>query len=186
MNLKPELTIPNILTFLRLFAVPVLCYLISQWPSYRLGAFLLFIGIWLTDMLDGFIARRFNMTSDFGKLFDPLVDKIFQLSTALTMHLVGRMPLWVVIFMFVREPAMVIGSIFLLKQRSKVVYSNILGKIATFLFVLAFVALFWVPDEPAYVFDLLFVPPVAIAVLATVTYTLKNFFNREVPWNHDH
>lgn len=174
MKVKVEWTIPNILTLLRLLAIPWLCFLIWQWPEYRLPAFLLFIGIWLTDLLDGFIARRFNQMSEFGKLFDPLVDKIFQLATAVTMFLVGRLPLWVPLFMVIREILMVFGSIFLLKKMDKVVYSSLIGKVATFLFVLAFAALFWVPNEPRIIRDLLFIPPVLTSIAATVFYTKRN------------
>ena len=174
MRLKVELTVPNVLTLLRLLAIPWLCRLIWQWPENRLQAFILFLAIWLTDMLDGFIARRFNQMSAFGKLFDPLVDKLFQLATAVTMFLIGRIPLWVPLFLFVREALMVLGSVFLLKRADKVVYSSLIGKASTFLFVVAFAALFWVPNEPRLIRDLLFVPPVLVSAVATVFYAKQN------------
>lgn len=82
MRLKFEATIPNFLTLLRFLAIPVMAWFISAGDDYRLLSFVLFLAIWLTDLLDGYIARNFNQTSDFGKLFDPLVDKIFQLTLA--------------------------------------------------------------------------------------------------------
>lgn len=177
-KLKFAWTVPNVLTLLRLLAIPFLCYLIWQWPEHRLKAFLLFLAIWLTDMLDGYIARHFNQMTAFGKLFDPLVDKLFQLATAVTMFLIGRIPLWVPLFLFVRELLMVIGSLFLLRKRNQVVYSSMIGKVATFLFVVAFAALFWVPSEPRIVRDLLFIPPVLCSFVATVFYASKNLFKR--------
>lgn len=174
MHVKVEWTIPNVLTLLRLLAIPFLCRLIWLWPERRLTAFILFLAIWFTDMLDGFIARRFNQTSEFGKLFDPLVDKLFQLATAITMFMIGRIPLWVPVFMLVREGLMILGSLFALKKLDKVVYSSLIGKLSTLLFVLAFGALFWVPDEPRLIRDLLFVPPVLVSTLATIYYACRN------------
>jgi ADP-glucose type glycogen/starch synthase len=75
------LNIPNVLTIIRLLAVVPLAILISCWPEKRLITVFIFAGIWVTDILDGFIARRFNMMTQFGKLFDPFVDKVFQVVT---------------------------------------------------------------------------------------------------------
>ena len=85
MKLRFEPTMPNILTLIRFLAIPVLAYLIYAGDEYNIVAFILFVAIWLTDMLDGYIARRFNQMTEFGKLFDPLVDKLFQLTTAVMM-----------------------------------------------------------------------------------------------------
>ncbi|HHT44075.1 MAG TPA: CDP-diacylglycerol--glycerol-3-phosphate 3-phosphatidyltransferase [Fastidiosipila sp.] len=181
MRVKVEWTIPNILTLLRLLAIPVLCFLIWQWPEHKVKAFVVFLAIWFTDLLDGYIARHYNMETEFGKLFDPLVDKIFQLATAITMFLINRIPVWVPLYLLVRELLMVFGSIFVLKNKDLVVHSSLIGKIATFLFVVAFAALFWVPSEPRYIRDLIFLPPVLVSFIATVFYASRNLFgNRHV------
>lgn len=184
MRVKVQWTIPNILTLLRLLAIPLLCYLIWQWPEHKVKAFVVFLAIWFTDMLDGFIARHFNMETEFGKLFDPLVDKLFQLATAVTMFLIGRIPVWVPLFILVRELLMVIGSIFVLKNNDLVVHSSPIGKVATFLFVVAFAALFWVPSEPRLIRDLIFVPPVLVSFVATIFYASKNLFGKRYV-NHE-
>ncbi len=173
-RLKFELTIPNILTSIRLAAVPLLAWLIWNWPQYQLSGFITFLSIWLTDLLDGWIARRFNCTSEFGKLFDPLVDKIFQIATAVMMFMIGRIPLWVPIFIIIRESLMILGGWYLLQARDTVVYSDIFGKAATMLYVLAFGLLFWLPDDPDWLRDIIFILPVLLSVAATVNYSYKN------------
>ena len=89
MKLKMEWTIPNILTTVRLFAIPFLGVFIfyskdgnKSSGMFSMIAFAFFAAIWITDAADGYIARRFNMTSDFGKIYDPFVDKLFQFTTA--------------------------------------------------------------------------------------------------------
>lgn len=173
-KLKLEFTVPNILTALRLAAVPLLAWLIWQWPTYQTAGFITFLLIWLTDLLDGWIARTFDCVTEFGKLFDPVVDKIFQVTTAVMMFLIGRIPIWVPIFMIIRETVMIVGGWYLLHKRDTVVYSDIYGKAATFFYVLAFGALFWVPDDPRWFRDLIFIIPASLSVAATINYAHKN------------
>ena len=75
---KKQLTLPNLLSLLRLVAVPFMAREIYHYPERRVQAVVFFVAIWMTDMLDGWIARRFDQVSDVGKVLDPLVDKIFQ------------------------------------------------------------------------------------------------------------
>lgn len=173
-KLKFEPTVPNILTALRLAAVPLLAWFIWQWPTYQTEGFITFLLIWLTDLLDGWIARTFDKVTAFGKLFDPVVDKIFQITTAVMMFLVGRIPVWVPIFMIIRETIMIVGGWYLLQKRDTVVYSDLFGKAATFFYVLAFGALFWIPDDPRWLRDMIFFIPVTLSVAATINYAYKN------------
>lgn len=86
---KDILTIPNLLSYLRLILIPVYTSLYLQ---EKIGtAFVIFAFSCLTDLLDGFIARRFHMVSDLGKFLDPLADKLTQL--ALLLILPFRYPL---------------------------------------------------------------------------------------------
>ncbi|MGI6298282.1 MAG: CDP-alcohol phosphatidyltransferase family protein [Saccharofermentanales bacterium] len=84
---KFVLNVPNTLTLLRLLAIPVLAAVIYAGDQYNTLALILFLAIWVTDLLDGWIARRFNQMTEFGKLFDPLVDKLFQFTTALMLYI---------------------------------------------------------------------------------------------------
>ena len=170
-------TIPNILTTIRLLAIPFMAgfiYLIGKHDSqerlYSMIAFSFFAGIWITDAVDGYIARHFNQISDFGKIYDPFVDKIFQFTTALFMLSIGRIPMWVVVFILAKEVIMVLGGAYLLQSRQLVVHSKWYGKTSTVLFVLAFALLFFVSDEMRYVTSYIFIPPVLMSSYATIRY----------------
>lgn len=173
-----RITIPNIITSIRLAAIPVMAYYIyaSVFISedYNIVAFILFISIWTTDVLDGFIARKFNQISDFGKLFDPFVDKLFHFVTALMMWLVGKIPVWVPILIFLKELLMIIGGTVLFKKYRMVVYSKWYGKLATVLFVLAFCILFFIPNSDSVTAGYLFIIPIVISFYAYIKYGFDN------------
>ena len=90
---KKILTIPNILSFFRLCLIPVIIWLYCFKKDYGWTAFVLALS-GFTDIVDGIIARRFHMVSDFGKAFDPVVDKLTQIATLFC--LVTRFPLMLV------------------------------------------------------------------------------------------
>ena len=126
--------IPNILTVTRFFIVPFIIYFLLK-DNYIL-AFIMLILSGLTDVLDGAIARKYNFITNFGKLIDPLADKITQLSILCT--LVGKaiIPLWLLVVVLTKEALMVCGASFLY-GRDLVVSSKWYGKAATVLFYMA-------------------------------------------------
>ena len=126
--------IPNILTILRFFIIPfIVYYLIGD--NY-IAAFILLTLSGLTDVLDGAIARKFNFITNFGKLIDPLADKVTQLSLLCTLVFKGIIPLWILVIVLLKEAFMVCGATFLY-GRDLVVSSKWYGKAATVLFYLA-------------------------------------------------
>ncbi|MHB1483177.1 MAG: CDP-alcohol phosphatidyltransferase family protein [Saccharofermentanales bacterium] len=176
-----KITVPNIITSIRFFAIPFMAYYIyaSAYLSekYNLVAFILFLSIWATDVLDGYIARNFNQVSDFGKLFDPFVDKLFQFVTALMMAIAGKIPFWVPVIIFIKELIMIVGGTVLFKKYRLVVYSKWYGKLATILFVMAFCVLFFIPKEYVTQAGYLFILPLAVSFYAYSKY----FFDNVIP-----
>lgn len=181
MRIKMSWTIPNILTTIRLAAIPFMAVFIhasgrpgEKGRMYSILAFCFFVGIWITDAADGFIARHFNQISDFGKIYDPFVDKLFQFTTAFMMFLIGRIPLWVVIFIIVKEAAMILGGAYLLQTQKIVVHSKWYGKLSTVLFVIALASVFFVrhafPENWRLITNLVFIPPILMSTFATVSY----------------
>ena len=102
------LTLPNILTLLRILAVPV--FAIAVWYGRNVEACVLFALAGLTDLLDGYIARRFNQKSSVGAVLDPAADKLL-MTTAFVLlampieHLAIRIPAWVAILAISRDVA---------------------------------------------------------------------------------
>lgn len=173
-----KINLPNIITTIRLAGIPFMAYYIYASvhidKKYTIVAFILFVSIWLTDVLDGYIARKFNQITNFGKLYDPFVDKLFQFVTALMMTIVGKLPIWVPIVIFIKELLMIIGGSLLLTKYELVVYSKWYGKLATALFIVAFCILFFIPARLSYISGYLFVIPIAISLFAYTRYFIDN------------
>ena len=122
------LTIPNLLTIIRMALIPVfwilmMVYNLNDW------ALIVFVIASVTDVIDGFIARKFNLITDFGKLFDPLADKLMVLSVLLTLWLRDIIPGIAVLLMAIKEFFMIFSSAYLYK-REIVVHSLSVGKFA--------------------------------------------------------
>lgn len=128
--------IPNILTIIRFILIPVILYFIIT-GNYLLG-FIFFTISGITDILDGTIARKYNLISTFGKLMDPLADKLTQISVLATLTFKDIIPIWILVIVIFKELIMIIGASFLY-GKDVVVYSKWFGKLATVLFYLAIV-----------------------------------------------
>ena len=128
--------IPNILTMLRFVLIPFILYFLSIDNYILTFVFLTLSGI--TDVLDGFIARKFNFITDFGKLIDPLADKATQLLTLGALVLKNIIPLWILGWLVLKEFIMIAGASFLY-GKELVVSSKWYGKLATVLIYIAIV-----------------------------------------------
>ena len=128
--------VPNILTIIRFLLIPfILVYIFTG--NYIL-AFVFFTISGLTDIADGCIARKYNLISNFGKLMDPLADKLTQIATLTSLVVVKIIPLWILIIVISKEFIMICGASFLY-GKDVVVYSKWYGKLATVLLYFAIV-----------------------------------------------
>ena len=126
--------IPNILTIMRFIFIPIILNFIFQ-GNYILGIIVFTIS-GLTDVLDGFIARKFNFVSNFGKLMDPLADKLTQISVLAALVSVKIIPVWILAIVVLKELIMVVGASFLY-GKNFVVYIKWYVKLYTLLFYLS-------------------------------------------------
>lgn len=133
--------IPNILTVIRFFLIPFIVSYIVQGNYILAFIFLTISG--LTDVLDGFIARKFNFITNFGKLIDPLADKTTQIAVLATLALQNTIPMWILIVVILKEFAMISGASFLYGKEF-VVSSKWYGKLSTVLFYIAIVSSFFI------------------------------------------
>lgn len=99
------MNLPNKLTMLRVLMIPVFMVFVEleMLPNHLLWAFVIFVLASLTDMLDGKIARKYNLVTDFGKFMDPLADKILVTAALVYFIPLGLAPAWVVILILARE-----------------------------------------------------------------------------------
>ncbi len=154
------MTLPNKLTLLRIIIIPVMIVLFYiPWLSENnifLGVsylyfieFLIFIIASLTDFLDGYIARKYNLVTTFGKFLDPLADKMLVFSSMVILMLNNNgvipggplVPMWVFVVMIIRE-FMVSGIRMLVSTKGVVIAAGWMGKWKTFVTMIAILVLF--------------------------------------------
>ena len=129
--------VPNILTMLRMALIPV--YWALMLTDHPYIALAVFITASLTDILDGYIARKYSLVTDFGKLMDPLADKLMVISVMLALAIKGMAPWTALAIILVKEAIMVVGGVIL--YRVHVVKSSIwIGKLAQAVIVSALIA----------------------------------------------
>ncbi len=123
--------IANFITLIRLVvAIAILILYFSNSKNWFWRCIGLFALGSITDLFDGYVARKFNCVSDFGKLLDPLCDKSMMLSMLLVLALGEYIYLWIFLAVALKEVLMIIGSMFFF-NKNIVVKSNWYGKLAT-------------------------------------------------------
>lgn len=171
-EMKFKKQIPNILTFIRLLLIPVFVVVFFKVNSiWALGIFTLAC---ITDLADGYLARKWDAISDFGKLADPFADKVMQLSAIVCLTIVGYLPLWCVIVLAAKELFLIIGGALIYKRFRHAVFSDKLGKIAALIINLSVGLAFlhqWVAPWDNY----LLYAGIALTLAAMVNYTYIAF-----------
>lgn len=160
--------IPNILSFIRLLMIPVFVYTYFAYdvmPKCLIAAGVYLVA-WITDALDGYLARRNNWITDLGKWLDPLADKAMQFTAAICFSVDNLIFLLVVIPMFIKELLMLFGGMLIVKRKRIVVQALWYGKVATIiLFAGAFFRIIFRENR---MFDIF----VAILILTTMIFAL--------------
>ena len=138
------LTIPNLMSLFRICLIPFIIWFYCVEENYALaGTILILSG--LTDIVDGFIARRFNMVSDVGKALDPVADKLTQASTLICLMM--RFPLMILPFVILvaKELTTSVLVLFVIKKTKIVPMANWHGKVATILlYAMMILHVFWI------------------------------------------
>ena len=132
--------VPNVLTMFRLILIPVFVAVFVK--GHTKWALAVFCAASLTDMLDGYLARKLNQVTDFGKLFDPLADKVMVLTALFCQGAAGVLPWPAILIVLAKELLMVLGGAFML-GKGVVVYANYYGKTAQVFFILSLILSFF-------------------------------------------
>jgi CDP-diacylglycerol--glycerol-3-phosphate 3-phosphatidyltransferase len=163
--------VPNVLTLLRILAVPVLVVaLLDETPDGDVIAAAVFALAALTDGLDGYIARRREEVTTFGKLMDPLADKLLVIAALISLVSLNRLDAWIAMVIIAREVA-VTGLRSLAAEQGVVIAASWLGKLKTLLQVAAIICLIAFDPSPVWVDVLLYVA-VAVTVISGADYFL--------------
>jgi CDP-diacylglycerol--glycerol-3-phosphate 3-phosphatidyltransferase len=165
------LNVPNLLTVVRILLVPVVVVaLLEGTPNADMLAAVVFAVAAFTDGLDGYIARSRGSVTTFGKLMDPLADKLLIIAPLVSLVSLGRVAAWVAMVIIAREFA-VTALRMLAVEQGVVIPASTLGKLKTITQVAAIFAVIAVSSTPLWV-DLL----VYLAVLTTVASGADYFF----------
>lgn len=166
--------IPNWLSLFRLLCVGGVTAAFTL--GHQVLALVIYLVASLTDVLDGYLARRNNWISNLGKLLDPLADKALQVSVMLCFRLAGLISWWPFLVVLGKELIMIVGAAFLYKNRDVVVYSNWVGKLSTAVFFAAIILTF-LHDYTAPWDGYLMTAAVVLAVVTLVQYACVFVFN---------
>ncbi len=135
------MNIPNSLTVFRFLLVPLFIFVFfsSAEASLQYSVYI-FIAAGLSDVLDGYIARRYQLVTKWGQAMDPLADKLMQLTVLVCFTIKKYVPMWVVLIIGLKELLMISGSLYLYFRKQEIVIpSNKYGKLATIVFYIAII-----------------------------------------------
>lgn len=167
------MNIPNILTAVRFMLIPFFGYYLYTRKYYLAVALFLLGG--LTDVLDGYVARKFSLVTSWGKLADPLADKLMQITALALLTVQNKIPILILAIVIVKETFMGIGGIVLYKQNDYVVSANWYGKLATVIFYFAIVmVLFKSPYSKLFISIAVLVTLFAFLRYLSVYFRVKN------------
>lgn len=175
-TVKNVLTVPNFLTFFRIILIPFILYSYYSQKNYFLTAFLVIIS-GLTDIADGIIARKFDMISDFGKIIDPVADKLTQATLIICLTSRYRL-MWVMIAVFVlKEIVIGILGYIALSRHNFMNRARWYGKVCTVTVetVIIFLIIFghFLPDDlEMTIANILIVICVFAIIVSMILYTM--------------
>ena len=173
------MNLPNKLTILRVLLIPVFVVflfgadMIGPWSVY--AALAVFVIASLTDLLDGKIARKYNLVTNFGKFMDPLADKLLVTSALICFVSMGRMPAWVVLIIIARE-FIISGFRLVASDAGVVIAASYWGKIKTTVQMITII--FMLPDfggSTVYIIEqILIYLSLILTIVSLVDYIVKN------------
>ncbi len=163
-------TIPNLLSTVRLALIPLIIrlYCVNQ---NHIAAVMVILISGVTDIIDGFVARRFNMVSDFGKILDPVADKLTQ--GAIIVCLVKRYKLmWgLIAFFVVKELIMAAMGLFVIKKKGSVNSAKWYGKVNTVVLYISMMVLILFPGMSDVLANAIIISCSIVMLLSLLLYT---------------
>ncbi len=164
------LNVPNVLTVVRILLVPVLIVaLLEKTGGGDLLAAIVFAVASLTDAIDGYLARSRNWVTTFGKLMDPIADKLLIVAALIALVSLNRLDAWVAMVIIAREFAVTVLRVAAGTQQGVIISASIFGKLKTGFQVVLVMVLIAVHGRPAWVEALVYVT-VLITVLSGADY----------------
>ena len=140
--MKNIFTIPNIISFIRILLVPLFAvlYFYDDIPLHYFWSIFIVVLSGISDIIDGFIARKFNLTSDLGKILDPIADKLTQVVVILCLMINHRILIPMFIVLFLKELFTLFAAVYVLSNGIKPISARWWGKLST---IVIFLTMFY-------------------------------------------
>ncbi|MDR7856491.1 CDP-diacylglycerol--glycerol-3-phosphate 3-phosphatidyltransferase [Tissierella sp.] len=166
------MNIPNMITVLRLLLIPVYLYFFySDLDNNILFAGIVFILAGISDVADGYIARKYDLSTKLGIVLDPIADKLMMFTILISFTTKGIIPPWILLALGVKELMMIAGgAVLYLFKGKQVMPSNKYGKIATLSFYAATLSIVF--KLPEIVSTVLFILTVILNIIAFINYLI--------------
>lgn len=171
-----KMNLANKLTMIRLLMVPVFIILFNIYGIKNAIPAFVFALTAFTDFLDGYVARKYNMTTTFGKFMDPLIDKVLTQAGYIVLTAAGLIPAWTVVVIIFRE-LLITGLRTLAASNNVTIAASIYGKIKTitqFLAIIAYLLKGTLTFLPEVFFTILLYISVITTIISGVEYLVKN------------
>lgn len=172
---KEILTFSNFLSLFRaLLVIPIwfiMEYLDHEWGRYLAAGLCLFAA--LTDIMDGYFARKFDQVTEFGKIIDPVADKIIVSAVVLKLFLVGAVPGYYFFIIIGRDLLILAGGMYVTRLINKVLPSNVLGKITVIFISLVLLLSILQVDRESLFHKFFYYSSLVLIIVSLIGYTIR-------------
>ena len=175
-NPKEILLVPNLISLFRLVLfIPflILFKLASEDWSYRNYIFATIIIAFISDLLDGFVARKTNKISEMGKIIDPLADKVLMAIIVINLFIINKIPAYYFYIIISRDVIIFIGGILISRKLNKVLPSNLLGKLTVFSIGIFILAVLLNADPVSNVYRILLLLSLTMSFASVIGYGIR-------------
>ena len=179
-----EISTPsNLLSLIRLVMAVPLWYLFDYLgdPGMRFIIFAVCIIAAATDILDGYLARKYNQVTEFGKIIDPLADKVAVGAIIIKLFVIGEIPLYYFLMIILRDLLIFTGGIFVTRKLGRVLPSNVLGKVTVLNIGIVILLIVLGISKGSMVFLSLYGLSMILMVVSFIAYIIRalEFLNRK-------
>lgn len=172
------MNIPNLITMFRLFLIPVFLVVFhSNMVNNIIYGGLIFILAGISDVLDGYIARKYNQSTKLGTFLDPFADKLMSFAVLISFTIKGLIPIWVIVPIILKEVLMITAGLTMyFRKDRRVIPSNLYGKLGTVLLYISILSIVF--RFPPSLIRLLLIATLFMNVVAFYNY-LKIYLRKE-------
>jgi cardiolipin synthase (CMP-forming) len=160
--MNKNFTISNFLSALRLLLTPVLIYFLLENNTVMVFVIILIASV--SDILDGYLARKLNQITELGKIIDPLGDKVMVFTFCITLFYQGKLPLWFFLLIIIKDLLILLGGMVMAKSEKNVPASDKFGKAAVILTGFTFMAILGFPNTPELIYGLMYAASLAVCI----------------------